>query len=431
MKRRLFWKILLGFWLTFAVITQGNWLMFTLLRPIPEESDYTRSIARLSVSEAASALRAGGDAAVKKQLATWPRDQRRQISVRRASEPPDSRPILAEVAASAPDGTRYAVAFHARQPRQRGGIFDIPREVIFVVIVVGLAFSAILAWYLTRPIADLRAGFGKLAHGGFSTRLGPLMGRRRDEIADLARDFDQMAMRLEELVAARDRLLADVSHELRTPLARLSLAVGLVRQDPAKLETSLDRINGEILKLDEMVGELLTLAKMESGNRGEEYFDVAEVVKGVVQDATFEAAAKGVGVDLELQADDGNPEWLAVGKAKLISRAVENIVRNAVRYSPSGGKVRAILSRDGKQFLLSVTDDGPGVPDESLGTLFKPFVQAVSADGSGFGLGLAIAQRAIAVHGGGIVARNRHPNGVHPRGLEMLVSIPVAVLEES
>lgn len=178
-----------------------------------------------------------------------------------------------------------------------------------------------------------------------------------------------------------------------------------------------------------MVGELLTLAKLESGNRGEEYFDFAEVVKGVVQDATFEAAAKGVSVSLELHNDDVSTEWLAVGKGKLVSRAVENIVRNAMRYSPNGGNVRASLRRDGDQFRLSVTDDGPGVPEEALGMLFEPFVQAVSVDGSGFGLGLAIAQRAIAAHGGSIVARNRHPKGLHPRGLEMLVSIPAAVLE--
>jgi two-component system OmpR family sensor kinase len=423
MKRRLFWKILLGFWLTFALITQGSWLMFSLLRPMPEESEYTRSIARMSVQEAATALRAGGDSALKAQLATWPGDQRHQIEVRQASEPPDNRPVLAETSVTGSDGIHYSVTFHSRQSGHRGGIFNMPREVVLVVIVVGLAFSAILAWYLTRPIESMRAGFGKLAQGNFNTRLGPLMGRRRDEIADLARDFDQMAMRLEELVAARDRLLADVSHELRTPLARLNLAVGLARQDPARLDVSLDRISGEVAKLDEMVGELLTLAKMESGNRGEEYFDVAEVVKGVVQDATFEAAAKGVSVELELHCD-ANVEWLAVGKGKLISRAVENIVRNAVRYSPNGGRVQAALHREGNQFRLMVTDEGPGVPDESMGTLFKPFVQAVSADGSGFGLGLAIAQRAIAVHGGSIVARNRRP-----RGLEILVSIPAVVHE--
>ncbi len=426
MKRRLFWKILFGFWLTFAVITQGNWLMFTLLRPLPEESEYTRSIARMSVSEAVSALRTGGISAMNGQVATWPRDQRHQISARSPGEPADNRAVLAQATAKTPDGASFIVEFHARQPRHRGGIFDIPREVIFVVIVVGLAFSAILAWYLTRPIENMRAGFGKLAEGIFTTRLGPLMGRRRDEIADLARDFDQMAIRLEELVGARDRLLADVSHELRTPLARLNLAVGLIRQDPTKLETSLDRISGEVAKLDDMVGELLTLAKMESGNRGEEYFDFSEVVKAVVHDATFEAAARGVLVGLELENDDGNVEWLAKGKGKLVSRAVENIVRNAVRYSPNGGNIRTVLRRDGKQFLLSVTDEGPGVPDESLGMLFEPFVQAVSEHGSGFGLGLTIAQRAIAVHGGTIVAHNRQPKGQHPGGLEMVVSIPSA-----
>ena len=237
------------------------------------------------------------------------------------------------------------------------------------------------------------------------------MGRRRDEIADLAHDFDKMAIRLEELVAARDRLLADVSHELRTPLARLNLAIGLARQDPAKLATSLDRISGEAAKLDEMVGELLTLAKLESGQaKGEDYFNFAEIVKAVVQDARYEAQGKGVDVQIDIEPADENFEWIALGSGKLISRAIENIVRNAVRYSSEGGKVRAVLRRDGATYNLKVTDEGPGIPDEAMAALFMPF--GVSADGFGFGLGLAIAQRAVAVHGGSIAARNLKPKGL-------------------
>ncbi len=257
---------------------------------------------------------------------------------------------------------------------------------MIVVVVGGLGFSAILAWYLTQPIQRMQAGFGRLAQGNFATRLGPAMGRRRDEIADLAHDFDKMAVRLEELVAARDRLLADVSHELRTPLARLNLAIGLARQDPAKLATSLDRIGGEADKLDEMVGELLTLAKLESGqSRGEDYFNFAEIVKAVVQDARYEAAAKGVDVFLDIQPDDESFEWIALGSGKLVSRAIENIVRNAVRYSSEGGKVGAMLRRRGGLYDLRVTDEGPGVPEEAMSALFMPF--GVSADGFGFGLG--------------------------------------------
>ncbi len=161
------------------------------------------------------------------------------------------------------------------------------------------------------------------------------MGRRRDEIADLAHDFDQMAAQLQELVAARDRLLADVSHELRTPLARLNLAIALARQDPGKIAASLDRVSQEAAKLDEMVGELLTLSKLETGQRSsDDYFDFAELAKEVIQDAGYEAAAKQVSV--VLQGADDSAEWIARGNGRLVSRAVENIVRNAVRYSPPG-----------------------------------------------------------------------------------------------
>ena len=418
MKRRLFWKILIGFWLTFLVSSQGIWLMFTLLRPEP--SDYERSVANIAVAAASSAISEGGEREFLTQQGSWPRDQRRQISIMPADRPADSRPALASTTARAPDGTAYRIIYRTQAQRGGRGVFDIPPQVLVVTAFGGLIFSVILAWYLTTPIRWMRAGFGRLAQGDFTPRLGPRIGRRRDELADLALDFDRMAVRLEELVGARDRLLADVSHELRTPLARLSLAIGLARQDPAKLETSLDRISGEAAKLDKMVGELLTLAKLESSHgRGSDYFDFAEIVKAVVQDARYEATAKSVSVELDFERDEENLEWLCLGSSRLMSRAVENIVRNALRYTPENGKIRALLRRDAKIFRLGVTDEGPGIPEDALSTLFTPF--SVSGDGAGFGLGLAIAQRAIAVNGGTISAKNRSP-----RGVEITVTIPAA-----
>ncbi|MEP6828711.1 MAG: ATP-binding protein [Rhizomicrobium sp.] len=421
MKRRLFWKILIGFWLTLIIITAGIWLMFNVLRP-DQEVSYMRSFARISVAAASSAIREGGPAGLAVEQKSWPQDWRARIQVRSAASPLDRSASIASETANAPDGTEYRVSYYPQRGSNRG-IFGIPIEVVIVVVVGGLGFSAILAWYLTQPIQRMQVGFGRLAQGNFATRLGPAMGRRRDEIADLAHDFDKMAIRLEELVAARDRLLADVSHELRTPLARLNLAIGLARQDPSKQATSLDRISGEAAKLDEMVGELLTLAKLESSQtRSEDYFDFAEIVKAVVQDAGFEAAAKRVEVLLDIEPDDESFEWITRGSGRLVSRAIENIVRNAVRYSSEGGKVIAMLRRDGNQFNLKVTDEGPGIPEDAMVSLFMPF--GMSADGFGFGLGLAIAQRAMAVHGGSISARN-----LKPKGLEMAVTLPAASVE--
>jgi two-component system OmpR family sensor kinase len=416
MKRRLFWKILIGFWLTFFCIVHGTWLLFMLQRSGP--SDYALGMARMSVAAASAVVRDGGTQAYDAEIGTWSTDQRRQIELRPAQSPgDDARPVLARSEVRSPDGKAWRITFY-RQPFTLRGI---PREVLMLGGAGGLLFSAILAWYLTQPVRRMRTGFRRLAQGDFSTRLGPSMGRRRDEIADLAQDFDQMAAQLSELVAARDRLLADVSHELRTPLARLNLAIGLARQDPAKLDASLDRIGNEAAKLDEMVGELLTLSKLESGmGQSEDYFDFAEIVRSVAHDAGYEASAKQVVVSLDTGATGS--EWLTNGNGRLVSRAVENIVRNAVRYSPQGGQVEITLSHDADFYRLTIADKGPGVPCEEIGLLFKPFGH--SADGFGFGLGLAIAQRAIAVNGGAIVARNRDAGG-----LEMTVTVPAARLD--
>ncbi|MEO8302083.1 MAG: HAMP domain-containing sensor histidine kinase [Rhizomicrobium sp.] len=426
MKRILFWKILIAFWITFLISTQVIWLMFLLTRP-SEQSTYVRDIADRTIAAATSAIKRGGDQELRIQRDSLPRDRIGRLEVYRDTGKPDPRPALARTIATGPDGTRYSLSYYQRDPPRRGGLFGIPHEVLIVELLGGLAFSAVLAWYLTKPVHRMRAGFGSLAQGDFSTRLGPSMGRRRDEIADLAHDFDKMAARLEELVAARDRLLAerdqllaDVSHELRTPLARLNLAIGLARQDPAKLDASLDRIRGEAVKLDDMVGELLTLTKLESGQKPrDDYFNFAEVVRAVIQDARFEASAKQLDIALTLDPSDETFEWIAQGDGKLISRAIENIVRNSLRYSPAKGKVLADLRFADGTYKLTVTDEGPGIPKEQLGGLFRPF--GVSADGFGFGLGLSIAHRALAVHGGTIALSNRQP-----RGLETRVTIPAA-----
>ncbi|HUO01520.1 MAG TPA: HAMP domain-containing sensor histidine kinase [Rhizomicrobium sp.] len=419
MKRWLFWKILVGFWLTLILIALGISLAFTLVRPDPEVN-YMRAYARLYVEAASSTLMQGGPQAFETERQGWPRDWRDRVRVTPAAAPQSGHPPIFSQQVSGPDGTAYRVSYRPNFSRHEG-FFGIPPQILFSVVIGGLGFSAILAWYLTQPIRRMQGGFERLARGDFTTRLGPSMGRRRDEIASLAHDFDTMAMRLAELVGARDRLLADVSHELRTPLARLNLAIGLARQDPAKLSTSLDRISDEAGKLDEMVGELLTLAKLESNqNQGEDYFNFAEIVKRVVEDARYEASAKNIEVKLAIEQADENFEWIALGSGKLVSRALENILRNALRYSPENGQVVVRLGRNNGRFHLSVSDDGPGIPKDSLASLFKPF--GISADGFGFGLGLAIAQRAIAVHGGTISAANRVPHG-----LEMTVMIPAAI----
>ncbi len=420
MKGRLFWKILLGFWLTFAVTTEALWLVFIVLRPMP--SDTTRALSRISLAAATSAIRAGGEPLLHQVMAGWPNDERGLLTVqpwmRNSAIQSDINKGAISGRVRSPAGKDYLVTYKVMRFAGYGhGPFTFPREIGVLAIIGGLGFSALLAWYLTRPIVRFREGFGQLAAGDFSTRLSPRMGRRKDEIADLAQDFDAMAIHLEQLVVARDKLLSDVSHELRSPLARLQLAIGLARQEPARLEASLDRIGVEAQRLDELVGELLTLSKLETRTRpGEDYFDLAGVVAGVVDDARFEASDKGVNIAVTGEAE----ELLVLGSGRLVSRAIENIVRNALRFSRVGQTVWVSIARNGDHFLVCVEDEGPGVPPDMLPTLFQAFVKAVP-DGTGYGLGLAIAQRAVVAHDGTITARNRTPTG-----LAIAIRLPAA-----
>ena len=422
MRRRLFWKILFAFWLTFLAITQSVWLMFALSsdgpdRPAPSAPDPMTSVLLLSAAEI---VRQAGAAGFEHYLMALPERQRARLELRSAA-PATPQPTDEESASSfsravtGADGRDYEVRF--RQPAgRRLPLFNTPPELLALGLLGGLLFSAALAWYLTEPINRLRVGFEHLARGDFDTRIGSRISRRRDEIADLARDFDVMADRLEQLVKARDRLLHDVSHELRSPLARLQLAIGLARQAPSRIVVSLDRIEREASRLDMLVGELLALARAEQGDlRGEAYFDVVEVVHTAVEDARF--AAKSASASIEL-VEDIPPEDLRPplrGDAELIRRAIDNVLRNAQRFSPPGRSVQVMVRfiPEGESYILEVADRGPGIAELDLPTIFEPFVRGEGdSDRLGLGLGLAIASRAIVAHGGTIEACNRDEGGL-------------------
>ncbi|RMN18042.1 hypothetical protein ALQ63_03370, partial [Serratia plymuthica] len=275
----------------------------------------------------------------------------------------------------------------------------------------GLLFSAVLAWNLTRPMRKLSAGFDRVAQGDLSVRLFPAMRRRHDELSEVARDFDTMAERLELLVSAREQLLHDVSHELRSPLARLQLAIGLARQNDGNVESSLQRIEHEAGRLDKMIGELLALSRAESNSLpDEEYFDLYGLVDAVVNDARYEAQIPGVEIVLQASSD---VEYTVKGNAELMRRAVDNIVRNALRFSSQGQRVTVVLTRIDQLFQIEVSDQGPGVEEAKLSSIFDPFVRVKSAmSGKGYGLGLAITRKVVLAHGGQVDARNGEQEGL-------------------
>jgi two-component system OmpR family sensor kinase len=298
------------------------------------------------------------------------------------------------------------------------------QQSVLMPMLVGALFAALvsaaLAWSLSSPIRLLRQAFAAAAGGDLDRRVAPRMGRRRDELADLGREYDRMAQQLQDLLGAQRRLLHDVSHELRSPLARLQLATGLLRRAPDDVNAAVARIDQEVARLDHLVGEVLALARLESGVLAGAMceVDVMGLLAAVAEDASYEARARQR--ELSLVA---SPQILLLrAHGELLQRAFENVLRNAVKYTAAGTCVQVDAAVVAGRLEVQVADRGPGLPAVALDRIFEPFVRHHSAQPMpGFGLGLAIAQRAVQVHGGSIVARAREGGG-----LLMTLSLPLA-----
>lgn len=295
-----------------------------------------------------------------------------------------------------------------------------PIEPIIAGLFASLGFAALLARYFSKPIRSLRSAFESVSEGNLDVHLATVMGKRRDELADLGHDFDRMVRQLRALMDGQRRLLHDVSHELRSPLARLQAAIGLARQQPDKLENSLDRIEQEGTRMDKLVGELLTLSRLEAGviTAMDEEIVIDELVDNIVKDARFEAEARKILVNMT-----GNYAAIIKGNIELLHWAIENVVRNAIKHTPDGTQVSVDGRVDIKKacWVFAVLDEGPGVPEAELDTIFEPFFRGRSTKGiDGHGLGLAIARRIVEAYGGTIHATNR-PD----RGLCIEIMLPV------
>ncbi len=308
--------------------------------------------------------------------------------------------------------------FGGNPDRLRGEPGGRPPSVYYPVVplvssfVASLLFAALLAWYMSKPIRNLRSAFIELASGKLETRVGKSMGSRRDELADLGREFDLMAGKLHVLMEGQRQLMHDVSHELRSPLARLQAAIGLARQQPEKMEATLDRLEGESIRMDRLVGELLTLSRIEAGVTGaNEEIGMADLVAEVVENGSFEAEANHRTLEFT-----GDAEVIVMGKFELLYRALENVVRNAIKHTAEGTTVTVAARGDREHALLriSVLDHGSGVPDEEMAAIFEPFFRGsqITRAQQGYGLGLTIAKRVLLAHGGSIHAFNLDAGGL-------------------
>jgi two-component system OmpR family sensor kinase len=301
-----------------------------------------------------------------------------------------------------------------------GGAHFLPYITMIVATLASLLFAVLLAWYFSRPIRALRNAFEAASAGDLAPRFGAVKRVRDDELNDLGRDFDRMTGQLRALMEGQRRLLHDVSHELRSPLARLQAAIGLAQQQPEKIGSSLHRIERESVRMDKLVGELLTLSRLEVAGAlpAQEEIALMELVDGIVADARFEAEQQGRRIDLA-----GAALVTLRCAPDLLWRAIENVVRNAIKYSPEDGAVSVALEATVDKVTLSVRDRGPGVAPHHLEAIFQPFFRSEEGGHSldGHGLGLAIAQRVIDAHAGTIAASNREGGG-----LCVVITLPLA-----
>ena len=297
---------------------------------------------------------------------------------------------------------------------------------LLVCLVVSAAVMLLISRSVTRPVDWLRSATQKLASGELVARVEQKSDQVRPaiEMEALIQDFNHMAERVEELVRSQRELIANVSHELRSPLARLTLAVDLLRQFPEDREEHLARFENELGKLNGLIERLLMLSRLESSTAllKEDFFDLSYLTAEVIADVQFEAAARGCWVTI-IRSE----QCPIVGDQALLRSALENIIRNAVQYSDEGTTVVVELDRDlgDRGATIKVKDKGPGVSEDEVARIFQPFFRGVEARvrrSNGHGLGLAIASKAINMHGGSLTAQSTGS------GLAMIIHLPLRSL---
>lgn len=303
---------------------------------------------------------------------------------------------------------------------------SLPVGALGVILLSSLLTSllcAVLAQYLTRPILRLRDAAHAIARGDLEARAALAGSTRRDEIADLVNDFDTMADEIHNLVESNKRMLMGASHDLRSPISRIRVALSLASTaaEPERQEM-LDRIEIELLRLNGMIEQILTVARLESGQLkpATDPLSLNQVIGEAIEDARFEASQSNV----EIVYDENWSELTMVGEANMLRSAFENVLRNAIFYSGEAGRVELSVALGNGLARISVRDNGPGVPEAALPKLFTAFYRVDDARGTatgGSGLGLSIVSGAVKFHGGSVYARN-----LQTYGLEIVIELPIA-----
>ncbi|ASY58473.1 ATP-binding protein [Sinorhizobium sp. CCBAU 05631] len=399
---RLFWKFFTTIWLTLAATIAVIIVIVNLFQAVPFGRELELRQQEFVLNLTATVLTMDGEDAAARFVRTSEGTLPLGLTISMATESGAcADENTAETRSILKDGICYRISVSGKA----SVVLDylallMPWIAIFVSSTIS---AAALARYLIRPVVHLRDGLSALAHGRFDVRIGDKMAGRTDEVTALAHDFDSSAARLQELQDSQQRLFHDVSHELRSPLSRLQAVVGVLRQSPAKLGAMLDRMDREVERLDALVGEVLTLARLTARSSlplKTQTLDVVELLNEILGDAAFEAQARDVSITTSV---DG--VFLADVEGELIYRALENVVRNAVKYTAEHSRISVLCETTADLLKIRVTDQGPGVMRDELERIFQPFSRGKDAvPRGGYGLGLAIARQAVERHGGRVYA---------------------------
>ncbi|RMQ49562.1 Sensor histidine kinase [Pseudomonas cichorii] len=427
--RSLFWRILASFWLAIALVAglsillghmlnQDAWILsrHPVLNDLPQKwvqiyeeqgaataQDYLQNVKRRHRIDV-QVLNDNGEPVV---LGTFPP----RAAAFEARQQDDSRQLpwrrLTTEYTSASTGITYLLIFRIPHPEieewHRQSLMW-PLSALGIALVVLTLFSLLVTLSITRPLSRLRGAVHDLGQTSYQQHSLAQLANRRDEFGVLATDFNRMGARLQSLIGSQRQLLRDVSHELRSPLARLRIALALAeRAEPAEREKLWPRLSRECDRLEALISEILALARLDADFGSPEPVDLGSMLHRLKNDTQLDDAQQSIKVqvqdNLQLQ-----------GWPDMLERAVDNLLRNALRFNPPGQPIDLQAVRVENHVQLSVRDHGPGVAEEHLSQLGEPFYRAPGQTAAGHGLGLAIAKRAAERHGGSLTLGN-HPQG--------------------
>lgn len=441
--RSLFWRILASFWLAIALVAGLSILLGHMLNQDawilsrhpglnslaknwtqryeqqgPDAAQHYLEQRKRRYNIDTQVLNDAGEAVVP---GTFPR----RAAVFEARRGKDDRQLpwrrLTEEFTSPNSGETYLLIYRIPHPEldawHRESLIW-PLSALGIALVVLTLFSLLVTLSITRPLSRLRGAVHDLGQASYQQNSLARLASRRDEFGVLANDFNRMGSRLQSLIGSQRQLLRDVSHELRSPLARLRIALALAeRAEPEQRETYWPRLTRECDRLEALISEILELARVDAEQAHAEPLDLNALLSAVCKDAQLSAPEQQIRLqevpDLNLQ-----------GWPTLVERALDNLLRNALRFSPPGQPIEVTASRENDQITLSVRDHGPGVAAEHLEQLGKPFFRAPGQSAPGHGLGLAIARRAVERHGGTLQLSN-HPQGGFMAEMVLPVQRPV------